>query len=126
MTDEPFRLIVAGSRTIDDRDLVWRAIRDSPFQFNRSELVHGGANGVDSCAEEIGSMYQQVTTRVFEPDWNEHGKAAGPIRNREMAEYGDALVAVWDGESRGTRSMIGCALDEGLPVCVDVVEVDDD
>ena len=35
-----------------------------------------------------------------------HDKAAGPIRNRQMAEYADYLIAFWDGESRGTRNMI--------------------
>ena len=39
-------------------------------------------------------------------DWNKHGKAAGPIRNRQMAEYADCLIAVWDGKSRGTKNMI--------------------
>ena len=34
----------------------------------------------------------------FDTDWNKHGRAAGPIRNKQMAEYGDALLIIWDGE----------------------------
>ncbi len=43
--------------------------------------------------------------KEFPPDWEKHGKAAGPIRNKEMAEYADALLLIWDGKSRGSASM---------------------
>lgn len=65
---------------------------------------------------------QGITCYEYEADWDKHGKAAGPIRNQEMAEYADALIAVWDGESRGTRDMIDKALDEGLDIYVHIVE----
>jgi len=50
-----------------------------------------------------------LPVKRFPANWKEHHKAAGPIRNREMAKYADALVAIWDGESKGTKSMIGLA-----------------
>ena len=52
------------------------------------------------------------------PDWAKFGKAAGPIRNKTMAENGDALIAVWDGTSRGTKSMIDLAQKLGLKVFI--------
>ena len=55
---------------------------------------------------------------LFPADWEHHGKAAGPIRNAEMAEVADALIAFWDGQSRGTKSMIDLAKRKGLQVAV--------
>ena len=51
-------------------------------------------------------------------DWHRHGRAAGPIRNAEMAAEADALIAFWDGQSRGTANMIKIAKDKGLQVAV--------
>lgn len=112
------KLIIAGSRSITSSQTVLRAIISSPWSVGPpTEVIHGGANGVDASAHEIADESEMRTT-VFQPDWDEHGKAAGPIRNAEMAKYGEALVAVWDGESNGTRSMIDKALDQSLPVYV--------
>lgn len=109
-------MIVAGSRSIDDRELIGRAIEDGDLVFGPlDEIVHGGASGVDEIAGEIAEE-RGFDVRVMEAEWDEFGHAAGPIRNQEMAEYADALVAVWDGESAGTENMIETALDEGLGV----------
>jgi len=54
----------------------------------------------------------------FLPIGKKYGNAAGPIRNKQMAEYADALVAVWDGKSRGTKNMIDTAISMGLDVKV--------
>ena len=43
---------------------------------------------------------------MFNADWNKHGRAAGPMRNKQMADYADVLIAVWDGQSKGTKNMI--------------------
>ena len=45
---------------------------------------------------------------MFIPDWDKDGRSAGYKRNAEMAEYADALIAVWDGDSKGTKHMIEC------------------
>lgn len=123
----PQRTIVAGSRAITDISTVEGAIHLAPNKWWRqvpSELVHGGAIGVDTLAEEIGrrdgSSWDVVST--FDPRWNKYGPKAGPVRNTAMAEYADALIAVWDGQSDGTRDMIDTALDKGLNVYVHQVE----
>lgn len=96
------KVIVAGSRTIRDKSEVERAILESGFKI--AELVSGEARGVDQLgvrwAEEHG-----VPIRRFPADWNGEGKAAGPLRNKQMARYADALVLVWDGQSAGSKSM---------------------
>jgi len=109
------KTIIAGSRTIDDVEIVENAIRDSDFKI--TEVVSGCGHGVDRIGEEWAGN-NQVPIKYFPADWNAHGKAAGPIRNAQMAEYADALIAVWDGKSRGTKNMIDEATKRGLKVFV--------
>ena len=110
-------VIIAGSRTIDDKSKLTSIISTDDLAQRMVEMVHGGAKGVDQTAKEIVEEHWDNTEiTCFEPDWEEHGKAAGPIRNQEMAEYADSLIAIWDGESSGTRSMIEKALDENLDI----------
>lgn len=114
------KVIISGSRNIIDTKPVKEAVEEAPFEI--SELIHGGAKGVDTQAanlREIGWNPLDVkTVRKFEPDWDEHGKAAGPIRNNKMANYADALIAVWDGQSNGTKNMIENAIEENLQIYV--------
>ena len=76
-----------------------------------------GWRGVDSMGEEWAKS-KSIPVRRFPADWDGLGKAAGFIRNAEMADYADALIAVWDGKSRGTANMIEVAKKKGLKVHV--------
>jgi hypothetical protein len=110
------KTIIAGSRTITDYRWVEGAIADSGIVV--TEVVSGGCRGVDIFGERWAREHG-VPVRVFRPDWDRHGKAAGPIRNRQMIDYvapGGALVAVWDGQSRGTADVIRQAQAAGLRV----------
>jgi predicted Rossmann fold nucleotide-binding protein DprA/Smf involved in DNA uptake len=109
------KVIIAGGRDILDYKLVLNAIRESKFDI--TEVVSGMAKGVDTLAVQYANENDLVITPFF-ADWNTHGRAAGPIRNRQMAEYGDALIAIWDGESRGTKNMIEEATKRKLQVFV--------
>jgi len=100
------KLIIAGSRSLiigPDGILMYLG-----YYFNTAEpiaeIVSGGANGVDRDAE-IAAQECLIPFKLFAADWETHGKAAGPIRNRQMAEYADALLLIWDGESRGSKNM---------------------
>jgi hypothetical protein len=118
MSDIPVKTIVAGSRSITDHRIVFAAIR--AFQargYEISELVSGMCRGPDMIAYRAARR-KGLAVREFPADWSKHGKAAGPIRNRQMAEYADALVAVYDGKSRGTRNMIDEAVKRNLRVHV--------
>lgn len=112
-------MIIAGSRGIESTADVALAVDRSGFEV--SEIVSGGARGVDRAGERIGECCG-IPVRVFPAEWKRHGKAAGVIRNREMARYADALVAVWDGKSRGTKHMIDCMKAEGKPYHVIIPE----
>lgn len=110
------KVIIAGSRSITDSDSVAIAVILSQFS-PITEVVCGMADGVDLLgkrrAEEKG-----IPVAEFPADWKRHGRRAGILRNQQMAEYADALIAVWDGESRGTAHMIKAAQWEGLKVYV--------
>jgi glycerophosphoryl diester phosphodiesterase len=79
--------------------------------------VSGGARGADTFGEQYAKVHG-FDIKQFLPDWEGKGKGAGFIRNAEMADYADYLIAFWDGESRGTKHMIDTALSKGLEVHV--------
>jgi hypothetical protein len=95
-------VVVAGSRGITDSDLVARAIQASGLAI--TEIVSGGAKGVDRLGEEYADLHG-LGVRQFIPNWRT-GRGAGMKNNSDMANYADALVAIWDGQSRGTKNMI--------------------
>lgn len=112
------RTIVAGSRGITDYGLVQSYLdlihtTDWPI----TEVVSGTAKGPDQFGE-WWAAHRGVVVRRFPADWLGNGRAAGVIRNVEMARYAEALVAFWDGKSRGTKHMIDVARARGLRVAV--------
>ena len=98
------KCIIAGSRTINDYDVLLKAIADSGFENEITEVVCGCATGVDSMGARW-AMSKGIPIMPFYPNWREYGQKAGPIRNEEMAKYADALILVWHGDSRGSLSM---------------------
>lgn len=103
-----FKLVIAGSRGITDIDVVKKAFDISGIPT--VQIVSGGARGVDKLGEEIATIYQ-IPKIIFNADWDKYkstkGKnPAGMIRNNQMAKYGTALLAIWDGVSSGTKNMI--------------------
>lgn len=109
------RTIIAGSRTIKDYSVVEKAVKASGFTI--TEVVSGNAAGVDKLGECYGANHN-ISVSLFPANWNQYGRSAGPIRNREMAENADALIAIWDGVSRGTKNMIDVARKLKLKVFV--------
>ena len=106
------KLIVAGGRDVTDKDFIDRAFKESGIDPDEiTEIVLGGAKGVDSLAEEY--FFNRYKLSIFPADWETKGKAAGPIRNAQMADYADSLIAIWDGESRGTQNMINQMVKRG-------------
>lgn len=107
------KIIIAGSRTITQYDILEYAIQQSGLTI--SEVVSGCANGVD----KLGMMYARnnnLPLKKFPVDWNQFGKSAGFKRNIDMAKYADALLAIWDQQSRGTLHMIQTAKKHNLIV----------
>ena len=97
------KTVVAGSRNLTDKNLVFGCIEKSKVAI--TELVSGGAQGVDLLGEAY-ALEKDIQVIPFWADWRRHGKAAGPIRNKKMAEYAEAAIIIWDGKSAGARNMI--------------------
>jgi ribonuclease HI len=110
------RVVVAGSRGEHDYGVVCAAIRNSGFDI--SVVISGRAKGVDRLGERWAKE-NGVQVDPFPADWS-LGKAAGHIRNRQMLDTADALIAVWDGQSPGTRGGIEYARSLGIPVHVEI------
>lgn len=118
------KLIIAGSRNLGNYARTRRAIIDSGLWTTHKhnlEIVTGMAQGPDLDGWKFGKK-NKLVVHEFRPDWDKHGKKAGILRNIEMGEFADALIAIWDGKSRGTAQMINWAKANGLFVYVHIVE----
>lgn len=123
------RVIVAGGRKFDDRDYLFETLSGLARGVWKGRpicVVSGGARGADSLGEAWVSKAAgygfTASTKVYPADWEAHGRAAGPIRNKEMAANADACVCFWDGKSPGTKSMISEALKARLELHVFMVK----
>jgi hypothetical protein len=111
------RTIVAGSREGIHYDDVLKAMETC--SWTPTEIVSGKARGVDTMGEQWAKE-NDVPIKEFPADWDNLGRKAGTLRNCQMGDYADALVAVWDGSSRGTAHMIKYAKEKGLKVHVHI------
>lgn len=98
------KIIIAGGRDyyLQPQDLA----KLDQIKDQITEVVSGGAKGVDICGEHW-AIKNNIPIKAFAPDWKKHGKAAGPIRNKQMADYADA-VALFPG-GKGTENMYNAA-----------------
>ena len=107
-TSNEFKLIVAGGRDFNDAVLLERvliALADVDYADMALSIVSGMARGADA----LGYQFAQangVKCYEFPADWDTHGKRAGFIRNKQMGDFADGLLAFWDRKSRGTSDMI--------------------
>ncbi|MGC9439311.1 DUF2493 domain-containing protein [Streptomyces sp. WG5] len=117
-----FTVIVTGSRDLEDKEKVWREL-DALLSEHGSLIVrHGGCpTGADIHAQDwcYAFYWAAVGQETFSANWDKHGKAAGPIRNREMAQAGaDLCLAFPFGESRGTWNCVNECKKVGISVKV--------
>ena len=113
-----FRVIIAGGRDFNNYEGLAQVMdRLLANVTDEIQIVCGMARGADRLGERYAKE-RGYSIRYFEADWDEHGRAAGYIRNEEMAKNADALVAFWDGQSKGTYHMIETAQRYKLDVCV--------
>lgn len=110
------KCIIAGSRTATIEQVI-EALETCPFTSEITEVVSGGARGADSYGELIAEEFNTPVKR-FLAEWEKYGRGAGHIRNQQMAEYAESLIAIWDGNSPGTSNMIEQAKKKGLKVFV--------
>lgn len=109
------KVIIAGGRDFKDYELLKGKLNIYLSNLENITIVSGGANGADLLGEQYAKE-KGLELVIFPADWNTYGKAAGPVRNRQMAEYSDYLIAFWDGKSKGTYNMINTAEELGLKI----------
>jgi len=107
------KTIIASCRDFSDYNL----LESECDKHAITEVVSGRASGAD----ELGEFYandRAIPIKYFPAQWGQYGTSAGPIRNGQMADYAEALIAFWDGKSKGTANMIKQATGKGLNVTV--------
>ena len=111
------KVVIAGGRDFNDYELVKKEadIFISEIEPSEITIVSGGAKGVDALGERYASE-NNLQVEIFKADWSKYGRAAGPRRNAVMAKNCTHLLAFWNGESKGTKSMISLAKKEGKTI----------
>ena len=109
------KIAIAGSRTVTEIGL------DGVIPTDCTEIVSGGAKGIDSDVEKYAEK-KGIKMTVFKPDYRRFRGGATHIRNRQIVDYADEVIAFWDGSSRGTSSVIEYCLDVGKKVAVVTIE----
>lgn len=121
---EDIRIIIAGGRDFSNYSLLKQNVDTIVKSFHNENLtiISGTARGADTLGEQYAEE-QHLSIRRFPADWDTYGKAAGHIRNAQMAKYASEgtkgiLVAFWNGKSRGTDNMIQTARKKDLEVYI--------
>jgi hypothetical protein len=114
------RVLVCGYRDWTDIESIEWQLR---LCVHMKVLIHGGARGADTIGGNFGKkLGSKVKVLEFKADWNKYGRAAGPIRNKQMLEEGlpDFVLAFHDDleSSKGTKHMVTLARKAGIPVKV--------
>lgn len=108
------KIAVVGSRKFKHLNVVNMLI----MHFDRGvTIVSGGGGDVDLMAERV-ARDNGLSFIPYPADWDQYGKAAGPIRNAQIVEACDMLIAFWDGKSKGTKNSIDKARKERKPVFI--------
>jgi hypothetical protein len=105
------RLLIAGSRNFNDYGRLETECKDfirtfAPIQPTDICIISGTANGADKLGEKFANEFGFHVER-FPANWDLYGKAAGHIRNEQMAFVANHAIIFWDGQSKGTANMIG-------------------
>lgn len=111
------RVLVCGDRHWCDGHAIMEEIR----RFNPTVLIHGDARGADTLASEA-ALALEIPIEAYPAQWEKYGRAAGPIRNKQMLDEGKPdLVLAFHADlekSRGTKNMVNQARKAGIPVRV--------
>lgn len=109
------KVAIVGSRSMKIENL------DLYLPRNISEIVSGGAKGIDICAREY-ALRNNVVLKEFLPDYKRYGRYAPLKRNLEIIKYADIVISFWDGKSKGTKYVIDNCHKIGKGITVYIVE----
>jgi predicted Rossmann fold nucleotide-binding protein DprA/Smf involved in DNA uptake len=108
------KIAVVGSRSLNNYQLVKSILE----QYTFTQIISGGAKGIDTLAERYSDELGLMKPLVILPDWKRYNRGAGAVRNREIVDTADFVVAIWDGESKGTKISINYAKKINKPIFV--------
>lgn len=111
------KLIIAGSRCFEDYEKLCKEVDEVADWNPITEILCGEAKGADS----LGRRYAEdrgIKVSSYKPDWKVYGRAAGIRRNQRMAQDADALIAFWDGQSKGTWNMVQNMRDKFVKIVI--------
>ena len=80
-----------------------------------TEIVTGGAKGIDSCAKKFAIKNKMKITE-FLPEYDKYGRIAPLKRNDLIIDYSDMVIAFWDGKSKGTKYVINNCKRKNKPI----------
>lgn len=110
------KVIIAGGRNFNNYTLLKFKCNEILKNIEVEEIVSGKCpTGADALGERY-AREKGYKVSPFQADLDRYGKQAGYLRNKQMAEYADSLIAFWDGFSKGTAMMIDLAKQNGLNV----------
>ena len=105
------RIVIGGSRHFQDYNIFCRLLDhclETELNGCNITILSGHCSGVDRMAERYAEEHG-IPLAVFPAEWERYGRAAGPLRNRHMVEQCDGIIALWDGNSKGTKDLIATA-----------------
>lgn len=113
------KIIIAGGRDFNNYALLKEYVDKflSTYPSDSIEIVSGNARGADKLGERYAKEHN-LPVKLFPANWDKYGKRAGYLRNQEMADYANMLIAFWDRKSKSTNHMINIAKKAGLIVKV--------
>ena len=120
LTTKEYRLVIAGSRDFNDYALLSKAVDKhlgDKVDDAKIIIISGTAPGADQLGERYAKE-KGYKLECYPADWGHYGKAAGPVRNMNMAKVADGVIVFWDGESSGTKNMIETAKAKNIPCTV--------
>lgn len=112
------KVIIAGSRSINDYNLLLEAITESKFDI--TTVISGASPGVDLLGEKYAQAHG-LPIKHYVPKWKEFFEHAEEMRNSDMAANADACLVIWSGSSPGTKSLIIQAAKRNIPIFVKTI-----
>ena len=111
------KLAIIGSRNLQVNNI------DQYITDDITEIVSGGAKGIDNCARGF-ALAKGITLKEFLPDYKKYGRAAPIVRNKEIVNCSDTVLAFWDGKSHGTKNVIDYCKKSNKPIRIVILPSD--
>jgi len=107
------KVAIIGSRSFTNIDLMTEHLN----KLHIDGIISGGAKGADTLAHNF-AIENHIPLTEFKPDWARYGRGAGIVRNKQIIDSADYILAFWDGHSKGTQSSINYAKKNDKPIKV--------